>query len=148
MLSSPSCWAAYGQVLAREYQDPAYSPLNRLSVDAYAAQHPGVDVPQARNSVGIHLSRLHLILECGWPIERANDAMLVITGKKMPFPWLTPPANRGSLSVKHVLAAAGQQEHLKAVEQWARSVWQAWAEHHATVREWVLNEKYFSVKKI
>jgi len=137
MLSSPGCWAAYGEVLAREYQDRAYWPLHRLTVDTFAAQHPGVDTPQARNSVGIHLSRLLLILERSWPIERANDAMLAITAKKMRYPWLTPPASMGDFTVKQVLAARDAVEHLNAVEQWAESVWQAWAGHHATVREWL-----------
>lgn len=34
--SSPGCWAAYGEVLAREYSDPAYFQVHRLTVDAYA----------------------------------------------------------------------------------------------------------------
>ena len=137
MLSSPGCWASYGEVLAREYQDRDYARLHRLSVDAYAVQHPGVNGPQARNSVGIHLSRLSLILERGWPIERANDAMLAITAKKRHYPWLTPPEQRGEITVKDVLAARGPEEHETEVTLWAESVWRAWAEHHATVRAWL-----------
>lgn len=137
MLSSPGCWAAYGEVLAREYQDPAYFHLHRLTVDTYAVQHPGLDVPQARNSVGIHLSRLSLILERGWPIERANGAMPAITAKKKHYPCLAPPDPRGNLTVKQLLAASGPLAHESAVTEWAQSVWQAWAEHHATVRAWI-----------
>ena len=137
MLSSPGCWATYGEVLAREYQDPAYMRFHRLTVDAYAVQHPGVDVSQARNSVGIHLSRLWLLFERGWPISRANDAMLTITAKKMHYPWLTPPVQRGALTVRHVLAAGSPAEHEAAVDEWAQSVWRAWEAHHATVRAWV-----------
>ncbi len=91
MLSTPSCWDAYGRLLAREYEDPARWRTHRYAVDAYAAQHPGVDTPQARNSVGIHLSRLCLLLDRGWPLERANAAMFVITAKKFAYPWLAPP---------------------------------------------------------
>lgn len=105
MLSSPGCWEAYGRVLAREYENPEYSRLHRLTVDAYAVQHPGVDGPQARNSVGIHLSRLCLMFDRGWRIERANDAMLAISAKKQHYPWLTPPGDRGTVTVRHVLAA-------------------------------------------
>lgn len=136
ILSSPGCWQAYGELLAREYQDPRYMHVHRLTVDAYAVQHPGVDTPQARNSVGIHLSRLFLLFERGWPIERANGAMLIITAKKQAYPWLTPPANPGLLTVRHPLAAATPEQHADRVEQWARSVWTAWAEHHPTVRTW------------
>lgn len=33
MLSSPGCWAAYGEVLAREYSDNRLARLHRLTVD-------------------------------------------------------------------------------------------------------------------
>jgi hypothetical protein len=138
MLASPGCWAAYGELLAREYEDRRYAPLHRLTVDVYAVQHPGEDTPQARNSVGIHLSRLCLILERGWPIERANDAMLTITAKKKSYPWLAPPADRGPVTIHRVLATTTPNEHLAAVRQWANSVWKAWAEHHETVRSWLI----------
>jgi hypothetical protein len=136
ILSSPGCWQAYGELLAREYQDPRYMRVHRLTVDAYAVQHPGVDTPQARNSVGIHLCRLFLLFEHGWAIERANAAMITITAKKHAYPWLTPPPRIGPLSVRLPLAATTPEEHAERVEQWARSVWNAWARHHATVRTW------------
>ena len=140
MASSPGCWAAYGVVLAREYQDRAYAPFHRLTVDVYAVQHPGVAGPQARNSVGIHLSRLFLIIERGWSIEKANDAMLMITAKKKDYPWLEPPAQRGSITVKHLLAASTPEEHLARVDEWAGDVWKSWSEHHDTVRGWLNRE--------
>jgi len=93
--------------------------------------------PQARNSVGIHLSRLSLILELGWPIGKANDAMQIITAKKFTFPRLSPPASFGPLTVKNVLEAEGAVEHMAAVQLWAKLVWQAWAEHHLAVRGWL-----------
>jgi len=137
MLSSPGCWAAYGRVLAREYQDQAYYRLHRLSVDAYAVQHPGVDNAQARNSVGVHLSRLCLLLELGWPMERANAAMVEISAKKRSYPWLTPPKFMGERTVRDVLAAVTPAEHEARVMEWAESVWGAWSGYHATVRGWV-----------
>jgi hypothetical protein len=42
MESSPGCWASYGEVLVREYTEPSYFGVHRLTVDAYAVQHPGV----------------------------------------------------------------------------------------------------------
>ncbi len=137
MLSSPGCWAAYGRHLAREYQDQAYYRLHRLSVDAYAVQHPGEDTPQSRASVGVHLSRLFLLLELGWPMERANDAMAAISAKKRSYPWLAPPESRGERTVRDVLEAASPAEHEARVREWTESVWAAWNEHHATVRAWV-----------
>ena len=137
MLASAGCWEACGRVLVREYESAAYRRTHRLSVDAYAVQHPGVDGPQARNSVGIHLSRLTLIFGRGWPLKRANDAALALTAKKFDYPWLEPPAERGGLTVQHVLDAGTADEHCAAVERWARSVWEAWEPHHRTVYEWL-----------
>ena len=137
MLSSPSCWQAYGKLLSREYEDPARWATHRYAVDAYAVQHPGVDTPQARNSVGVHLSRLCLLFERGWPLERANDAMLAITAKKFAYPWLTPPTRLAGATVADVLEAPDAEAHRSAVIRWAETAWVQWEEHHATVRSWL-----------
>jgi Family of unknown function (DUF5946) len=46
--ASPACWAVFGEVLAAEYSDGTFWPAHRISVDAYAAQHPGTDGRPAR----------------------------------------------------------------------------------------------------
>ena len=130
MLSTPSCWEAYGRLLAKEYEAPSLMRLHRLTVDAYAAQHPG-------DSVGIHLSRLALMMDEGWVMERANDAMLSITAKKRQYPWLVPPKLDGAGTFLPALHAVGSDEHESAVSQWARGVWQAWTPHHAQVKSWL-----------
>lgn len=137
VLSTAGCWEAYGRVLAREYEDQERWRMHRVTVDAYALQHPGVDGPQARNSVGVHLSRLALMVGRGWPLERVNDAMVEITAKKGKYPWLEPPVKRAGMTVLDVLRAETAEEHMKMVEEWARAVWEAWGEHHAVVGEWV-----------
>jgi len=137
MESSPACWAAYGEVLAREYSDPAYFQVHRLSVDAYAVQHPGHPNPQAIQSVAVHLIRLCLLLERGLPMERANAAMLKASEREELYVWLEPPASRGSVTVAEVLEAQGVEAHMAAVRRWAESAWAAWSPHHATVRSWL-----------
>lgn len=136
MLSSAGCWAAYGEVLAREYSDYRLARIHRLTVDTYAVQHPGTNVPAARRSVAVHLSRLYLLLEAGWSMERINNAMPAITGFKDRCDWLQPPSMTGTLSVREVLQAPSNEEHEMRVRAWAESVWKAWAVHHATVRKW------------
>ncbi|MGH2615999.1 MAG: DUF5946 family protein, partial [Thermomicrobiales bacterium] len=61
--SSPGCWAIYGEVLAREYEEFDYPPIHRLTVDSYAVQHPDETSPLATQSVALHLAGLHLVLE-------------------------------------------------------------------------------------
>src|SRR5512145_2280867 len=63
--ASPGCWALYGEVLAREYTDPRYGTAHQLTVDAYAAQHPGTPSPQSIQSVTIHLVGLYIVFELG-----------------------------------------------------------------------------------
>ena len=136
--ASPGCWRLYGKVLGREYEDyTGFAPVHRLTVDAYAAQHPGTPSPQSIGSVGVHLVRLHLQLERGLPHDRANDAMLDISSRlKKDFVWLNPPEQLGDVTVLDVLDARDPEEHMERVRGWGASVWEAWAPHHETVRRW------------
>jgi len=137
MESSPACWAAFGEVLAREYSDSAYFQVHRLSVDAYAVQHPGKPSPQTIQSVAVHLVRLCLLLERSLPMERANDAMLKASEQEKKFVWLTPPASLGAVTVADVRDAQDVEAHMTAVRRWAQSAWEAWSPHHATIRSWI-----------
>ena len=136
MHASPGCWGIYGEVLAREYSDPAYRAIHRLTVDAYAAQHPGKPSPQSIRSVGFHLVRLHLFLECDLDMRRANEAMLAMSGRKERFTWLAPPPVRGVVTVADVHGATTSEAHARRVREWAASVWAAWSSHHETIRRW------------
>ena len=135
--ASPGCWAVYGEVLEKEYGDYLrYAPVHRLTVDAYAAQHPGVPSPQSIQSVAVHLIRLHLVLERGLRPERANAAMQWTVSRSKGFVWLDPPESLGEITVLDVRDAKDPDEHIERVREWARSVWEAWAPHHETVRRW------------
>jgi uncharacterized protein DUF5946 len=136
MLSAPACWAVYSEILAREYGYFRLARLHRLAVDAYAAQHPGVNVPAARRSVGVHLSRLYLYLELGWSMDRVNNAMPAIIAFKDKCEWLEPPSMVGTLSVLDVSQADSTEKHERCVMSWAESVWKAWMPRHYTVRKW------------
>jgi hypothetical protein len=137
MESSTGCWAMYGEVLAREYSNPAYAPNYRLSVDAYAVQHPGRPSPQSVQSVAVHLIRLCLLLERDLEMARANDAMLTATAAKGKFFWLEPPPSRGSITVADVHRAKNADEHIALVQKWAESAWQAWSRHHPQIHKWL-----------
>ncbi len=133
MESSAGCWAACGEVLAREFSSPAYFEIHRLTVDTYAVQHPGQPSPQSIKSVGYHLIRLCLLLERGLKMERANEAMLTITKTKKHFTWLAPPSSRGSITVANVCATSSAERHRQLVKLWAASVWAAWSPHHSVI---------------
>jgi hypothetical protein len=136
MESSPACWQAFGEVMAREYGNAALMQTHRLSVDAYAVHHPGGDSRQAIQSVGVHLVRLCMFLERGLTPEAANDAMLRAGKQKAKMFKLARPANLGAVTVQDVLATHSEEAHVETVRRWAQSVWQAWSDHHATIRMW------------
>lgn len=132
--SVPGCWGAFGEILAREFGDPAYGWIHRHTVDAYAAQHPGVDGRRQRQSVAIHLIGLCHWLELGLEADRIIAATGPLTHRDA-WPWLRPPG-RYRLSVLDVLKARTGEEHVRLVRDWAEAVWDAWAEYHPTVRRW------------
>ena len=136
MESSPACWEAFGEVLAREYSDSAYFEVHRLTVDAYAVQHPGQSSPQAINSVAHHLIRLYYLVERGLDPRRANDLMLHTVNLKQNYFWLEPPESLGEVTVVDVQAAETVEAHKRAVRDWAVAVWKAWEPHHETIRKW------------
>jgi Family of unknown function (DUF5946) len=136
MESTAGCWHAYGEVMARQYLDPAYAAYYRFSVDAYAIQHPGKPSRQSIQSVGVHLIRLHLLVERGLRMELANDAIKAASQIKQRFVWLEPPKSMGLMTVADVVSAKTNEELRSAVTNWAAVAWAAWAVHHQTVAEW------------
>lgn len=136
MASTPGCWAAFGRVLAREYEEPRLFAVHRLTVDAYAVQHPGVPSRQSIQSVGVHLVRLCHFLERRLTPEAANAAMLAAAKRKASYTWLEPPTDLGPLTVADVEAARGPAEHAATVRRWAAQMWSAWAAYHNVVRAW------------
>lgn len=137
MDSIPGCWAAFGEVLAREYSDATYFSVHRLTVDSYAVQHPGKSTSrQCIQSVGVHLVRLCLFLEQELSAENANDAMLEAAKHKQRFVWLEPPDSLGKITVADVVKETTAKGHKTLVNEWARCVWDAWSPHHNTVRSW------------
>jgi hypothetical protein len=136
--SSPGCWAAYGEVLAREYSNPAlFGQVHRLSVDAYAVQHPGQPSPQSIQSVALHLISLCLMVEYGATPQTATTALREGARAKGRYLWLPPPASLGSLTVADVWSAKEATAHRFLVQQWAATVWSAWSVHHSTIRAWL-----------
>lgn len=123
-------------MLAREYGDYAGHANHRVSVDAYAAQHPGVEGPQAMRSVALHLTRLCLVVERGLRPQAGRELASMLLPEPGDVAWLAPPGDRGVVTVGDVAAAHGRDAHVASVDAWGRAVWGAWAEHHDTVRRW------------
>ena len=132
--ASPACWAAYTEVLGREYADAVlFGRAHQTTVDAYAVQHAGG--PQPDKSVDVHLVGLHLVLERGVAQQLVPRHLQLLVARVDAWPHYPPPANRGATTVADVLAAATPDSHAAAARRWAEDVWRAWAPHHEAVRE-------------
>jgi hypothetical protein len=134
--ASPGCWAVYGDLLAREYGEWSYPSIHRLTVDTYGAQHPGPPSPRSVQAVAAHLIGLHLALERGIEAKRIPAEMGRIVVDPSEYRWLEPPGPAGQRTILDVSGARTLREHRSRVEWWARSVWEAWSDHHDAIRRW------------
>lgn len=134
--ASPACWAAFGELLAREFQDPAYGWIHRHTVDVYTVQHPGEDDRRQRQSVALHLIGLCQWLEHGMDMRRINPVTQRLASSERTWARLAPPTEY-AMTVLDVLAATTADEHGALVRRWADVTWDAWSAHHETVRAWV-----------
>ncbi len=143
MESSPACWAAYGQVLAREYSDIRFARCHQLTVDAYAVQHPGRPSAQSIQSVGLHLMSLCLAFEHAAGTTEIRIVLQASKEFKKKLIWLEPPPKRGEITIADILSVTSARAHARQVRVWAESAWKAWSPHHDTIRQWT---KEFALK--
>ncbi len=134
--ASSACWALFGEVLAREFNDAKHMSVHGTTVDTYAVQHPGIPERRSTQSVSMHLVRMCLVLEFDVPPDSATKLMPQVKRHIQKLRWLEPPIPNGEITVMDILQA-DPAEHNPAVLGWARDVWNAWSEHHALVRTWV-----------
>lgn len=143
--ASPGCWKIYSDVLAKEYGDPEYMKVHRLTVDAYSLQHLGTESPQTIQSMNLHLMALCAALEHNVEydfIPKIMNRRLKEYKDKEIFSWLNPPPSLGSITIVEVAKATTLREHTEIVNAWARDVWQQWHEHHELIEEYLGDVSY------
>jgi hypothetical protein len=130
MASTPGCWDAYGAVLAREYQNAVlFGRCHRLTVDAYAVQHPGdLAERRARQSFWIHGASLWMVLRMGRPHHEATAALKALAQGDFPVPPAQP-----AFALTHAdVLCAPEAEHEVRVMAWAEAALAGYADAHAT----------------
>jgi len=96
---SASCWAAYSELLTREYGDPTYMVVHRQTVDACCAQHLGEPERRTIQSINVHLAGLCLVIDRGCPVDVARRYIARLTeGHQDRFRWLQPFEARNRLA--------------------------------------------------
>lgn len=134
--SIPECWHTYSEILGREYKDPEYFKVHRITVDAYAAQHLGKQRERkARQSANLHLIGLYLLFgKQAGPIEVAQFVKQA-TDLKYEWPLMTRLEWPTWMTVEDVVKAITPKEHQELVTKWGQSVWNAYAEFHDEIIE-------------
>jgi len=132
MASTPGCWALFGRVLAREYENVLYWRAHELTVDAYALQHPGTESRQTINSINIHLASLYSYFVLDTAIDDLAKVKKRMSGKKVAYHWLQPPDDLSGMNVADIFAAFSPDEHFERVELWARFLFEKWEDQHKT----------------
>ncbi len=102
-----------------------FGAVHRLTVDAYALQHPGdASDRRARQSVWVHYAALYLSLRKKEDHSRIASVMQKLTARI--FPALPSAPARFDVTLEDVLAQ-GETNHVSAVKAWADCAFEAWA---------------------
>lgn len=132
---SAACWEQYTAVLAHEAEQmPVLGHLHQLTVDTYAAQHLGPQVPAI--SVPFALIGMLLALEESWSGVAVRAAHGYLAEQQLEWPSFSAPEQRGAVTAADVAAARTPEQHAALVDRWAAVTWDAWSEEHGHIRAW------------
>jgi hypothetical protein len=107
--------------------------VRRLGVDCYCLQHPDRYCVSAK-SLAAHLTGLCWALEFGGGGNGLKALQTWLNGQ-VPLTKPPIPSSRGRITVSNLLDEPGSLA--PAVERWARSIWNAYADLHTTATRWV-----------
>jgi hypothetical protein len=136
------CNGLFQEVVGREFSRPELFHVHRLTVDAYSLQHPARYMKSAKSAVA-HLTGMCWAMEGDDDPSISNALSRFLDGTPtLTRPEPVPPGGvRGGLNIVDVHSAEDSEQHIRLVKEWARSVWESWAEHHEKAREWVEEAK-------
>ena len=130
-----NCAALWNALLARDFEQPAlYWKFHNLMVDTYCVQH--APYVESAKSLAAHLCGLCVALE--WdnnPAVRKRLQRWLSSNPELIGPEL--PICRGNLTISHVYGIAYPADYGRALEEWARSTWEAHSKLQPIAREWL-----------
>lgn len=124
-----------GEYLARFYQHDLMA-ARQYVVDAYACTHPDVSTRRGIQTTALCLMTMDLYLNCGQSVADGSlmHQEMMRAGASGFTALRRPPV--GSCPTYRVLAKHSGRDGAAVARGWAAAVWDAWAPHHAQVREW------------
>ena len=112
------------------HPDPSF--LHQHIVDAYTAQH--ADEHTKPIAVVFALIGLYLYIEKNFTGRQVQRIHMRLATPRKTWPQLTPPQERGAITVSAVMAASAGKERDERIRNWSVSVWQAWEASHDQIR--------------
>jgi hypothetical protein len=127
----PSELDAYRELSAYTLGHGGPSFIHQHVVDAFAAQH----ADERTKPIGLTfaLAGLYLHLEKGFSGRQVQRAHMQMGRQKRQWPGFALPAQRGAVTALEVMAAPEGAERDKAIDDWCRSVWDAFSAHRQAV---------------
>ena len=105
--------------------------IHQHVVDAWAAQH----AVEGGKPIGLTfaLVGLYLHLEEGFSGRQVQRAHMEMGRSKREWPTFAMPAERGAITAIDVMAAPEGPERDQAIDDWCRSVWEAFSANRPAV---------------
>jgi hypothetical protein len=121
--------AAFDEVYVYTMGRPGF--ILQHVVDAFAVQ---TATPESKPIAPVFgLVGLYLHLEKGFSGREVQNAHIVMGRRKREWPAVSLPEDRGSVTVVDVLAAAAGPDRDRAIDDWCRSVWTAFAANRSAI---------------
>ena len=111
------------------HRDPAF--IHQHVVDAWYAQHATADDTPVR--LAFALIGLFLSVERGYTGRQVQQVHRALGNRSRSWPTFPLPATRGAITVDDVLTAPAGAARDRAIDEWCRSVWAAYASTRPTV---------------
>jgi hypothetical protein len=134
MIGDASDEQAYHVLLAYTFE-PAHYLMHQHVVDAYAAQT--ADEHTKPITLMFALAGLYLHFEKGLTGPEAQQAHIRMANARKDWPRLPLVPERGAMTASDVIQYASGPERDAAIEQWARSAWEAWRPIHLQISQLV-----------
>lgn len=130
------CHGIFEELLARDSSNPPDLRVHRMMVDTYCLQHPE-RYCRSSKSLASHLVSLCSMIEADEDRATGADAIREWLDGRSPAEKTELPSSRGELTIEHVRDSQAPEEHAEAVEQWARTTWEAYSPLHDLARSWL-----------
>lgn len=117
-----------------QHADQAYF-IHQYAVDAFTAQTANKETKPI--ALIFALAGLYLFLERGYSGRQVQLAHMHMAKNKQPWPQITLPSERGTITVETVLAQEPGPERDSMISRWCIEVWSTFQASHSTMAQLV-----------